>query len=94
MVYYSAEARAYGLMMAFVLGSTLSLLLALDTGRRRWWVLYALCSCAAFYSHYTCVFVLAVQLAWVLWARPAGAPAGRCSPASAPPCWWRPGCRA
>src|SRR5207302_2677690 len=29
MIYYSAEARAYGLMMFFLLGATLSLLLAL-----------------------------------------------------------------
>ena len=34
MIYYSAEARAYGLLMFFVALSTLSLLLALDTGRR------------------------------------------------------------
>jgi hypothetical protein len=70
MIYYSAEARAYGLMMFFLLCSTLALLLALDTGRRRWWVVYAVCSAAAFYSHYTCSFVLAAMLLWVLWAHP------------------------
>ncbi len=71
MIYYSAEARAYGLLMFFVTLSTLSMLLALDTGRRRWWALYAICSAAAFYTHYTCLFVLAIQLAWVLWTQPA-----------------------
>ena len=70
MIYYSAEARAYGLLMFFVAGSTLSLLLALDTGRRRWWVVYAICAAAAFYTHYTCLFVFAVQLVWVLWTEP------------------------
>jgi hypothetical protein len=70
MIYYSAEARAYGLLMFLVAGSTLSMLLALDTGRRRYWALYAVCSAAAFYTHYTCVFVLAVQLLWLLWAHP------------------------
>ncbi|HEY2160586.1 MAG TPA: glycosyltransferase family 39 protein [Solirubrobacteraceae bacterium] len=70
MIYYSAEARAYGLLMLLLVASTLVLLLALDTGRRRWWVLYALCSAAAFYTHYTSLFVLAVQLAWVLWTAP------------------------
>jgi Dolichyl-phosphate-mannose-protein mannosyltransferase len=71
MIYYSAEARAYGLLMFFVTLSTLSMLLALDTGRRGWWVLYAACSAAAFYTHYTCLFVLAVQLAWLLWTQPS-----------------------
>jgi dolichyl-phosphate-mannose-protein mannosyltransferase len=71
MIYYSAEARAYGLLMLFVLGSTLSMLLAVDTSRRRYWVVYAVCSAAAFYTHYTSVFVLAVQLAWLLWSEPA-----------------------
>jgi hypothetical protein len=70
MVYYSAEARAYGVMMLLVTGSTLSLLLALDTGRRRWWVAYAVCAGLAFWTHYTCVFVLGAQLLWVLWAHP------------------------
>ena len=70
MIYYSAEARAYGLMMFLLTASTLSMLLALDTGRRRYWALYALCAAAAFYTHYTCSFVLAVQLLWALWAHP------------------------
>jgi hypothetical protein len=70
MIYYSAEARAYGMMMLFVLISTLAMLLAVETGRRRWWVIYAVSSCAAFYTHYTCAFVLAVQFLWLVWARP------------------------
>ncbi|MEA2305009.1 MAG: mannosyltransferase [Solirubrobacteraceae bacterium] len=69
-LYYSTEARAYGLMMALVIGSTLALLTAVDTRRARWWVVYAICSCAAVYAHYTCVFVLATQAVWVLWAHP------------------------
>jgi 4-amino-4-deoxy-L-arabinose transferase-like glycosyltransferase len=70
MLYYSAEARGYALMMAFVTLSTLAMLAAVDSGRARWWALYAVASCAAVYTHYTCVFVLGAQLAWVLWARP------------------------
>jgi hypothetical protein len=70
MIYYSAEARAYGLLMFLVVGSTLSMLLAVETRRRRYWVLYAVCSAAAFYTHYTCVFVLGAQLLWLAWTEP------------------------
>lgn len=70
MIYYSAEARGYGLMMGLVLLSTLSMLLAVDRGQRRWWVAYALFTCAAMYTHYTSVFVLAAQFLWVVWAHP------------------------
>ena len=70
MVYYSAEARAYGLMMALVVLSTLALLRAIETRRATWWALYAACSVAAVYSHYTSVFVLAAQFGWALWAAP------------------------
>ena len=69
-VYYSADARAYGLMMFATVLSTLAMLRAVDTGARRWWVLYAAAAATAFYSHYTCSFVLALQLLWLLWAHP------------------------
>jgi hypothetical protein len=70
MIYYSAEARAYGLMMFLLTCSTLSMLLAIDTERRRYWVLFAVFSAAAFYTHYTSAFVLGVQLLWLFWAEP------------------------
>lgn len=70
MIYYSAEARSYAPMMLFVVLSTLAMLAAVDTRRTRWWVLYAVCSCAAMYSHYTAVFALGAQVLWLLWAHP------------------------
>jgi mannosyltransferase len=70
LIFYSTEARGYALMMALVLLSTLALLHALDGRRNAWWILYAACTCGAVYSHYTSVFPLAAQLAWVLWAHP------------------------
>jgi uncharacterized membrane protein len=70
MIYYSSEARAYGLLMFFVTCAVLSMLLALDTGRRRYWVCYAVASAAAFYTHYTGVFVLGVAFVWLLWTHP------------------------
>jgi 4-amino-4-deoxy-L-arabinose transferase-like glycosyltransferase len=70
MIYYSTEARAYAVMMLLVMGSTLAMLVAVDSRRNRWWVLYAVCSCAAVYTHLTCVFVLAAQFFWLWWAHP------------------------
>lgn len=71
LIYYSAEARGYELMIVLVLLSTLAVLAAVDSGRTRWWIAYAACACAAVYTHYTSVFALGGQLAWVLWAHPA-----------------------
>jgi hypothetical protein len=76
MIYYSAEARGYALMVGLSLLSTLAMLVAVDDRRARWWVLYAASSCAAVYTHYTAVFVLGAQLAWLLWARPEARRAG------------------
>jgi len=70
MVYYSTEARAYAVMMLLVMGSTLAMLAAAETRRTRWWVLYAVCSCAAVYTHLTCAFVLGAQFLWLVWAHP------------------------
>ena len=70
MIYYSAEARAYAVMMLLVMLSTLTMLVAIDTGRVRWWIAFAACSCLAVYTHYTCVFALAAQSLWLLWAHP------------------------
>ncbi|MEO8689872.1 MAG: glycosyltransferase family 39 protein [Solirubrobacteraceae bacterium] len=65
-LFYGTEGRAYATLAFFAALSTLALLLALRTGRRRWWALYALATCAALYSHYTAVFVLAAQAVWAL----------------------------
>jgi hypothetical protein len=70
LIYYSSEARAYSLMTFLVVLSTLAMLLAVDTGRARWWWLYAVASAGSVYSHYTCVFVLGAQLLWLMWSHP------------------------
>lgn len=66
LIFYSTEARAYGLAMVLALGSTLALLQAVRGTSRAWWALYAVLSCAAMYTHYTVAFVLAAQAAWAL----------------------------
>ena len=70
MIFYSSEARPFMLAAFFALLSTLSMLRALDTGRTSWWVAYACFTSATAYTHYTAVFLLALQLAWALWTQP------------------------
>ena len=65
-VFYGTEARAYATMMFLVVLSTLALLIALDSGRRRWLVLYAIASALVLYAHYSGVFCIAAQAVWGL----------------------------
>jgi mannosyltransferase len=70
LIFYSTEARAYALVLLLVLLSTLSLLRALRSRGFGWWAAYALCSCAAIYTHYPAVFALGAQFVWAFWTRP------------------------
>jgi Dolichyl-phosphate-mannose-protein mannosyltransferase len=70
MIFYSAEGRAYEVVIILALLSTLAMLAAIEDGRARWWVAYGACSCAAVYTHYTVVFALGAQLLWLIWAHP------------------------
>jgi hypothetical protein len=65
-IYYSSEARPYATLMFTVTASTLLLLVALDSGRARWWVLYAITGCLALYAHYFAIFPLIAQGGWAL----------------------------
>jgi hypothetical protein len=75
LIFFSTEARPFALLLLFTLLSTLALLRAIDTGRAGWWAAYAACSCAATYTSYTAIFVLAAQLGWAFWAQPRARPA-------------------
>jgi mannosyltransferase len=70
LIFYTTEARAYGLVLLLVVLSTLALLQALHTRRFVWWAAYAACSCALIYAHYPPVFLLLAQFAWAFWTRP------------------------
>jgi ATP-binding cassette subfamily B protein len=67
-VFYGTEARAYGLLLFLLPLSTLALLRALDGERRVWWGVYWLAAALALYSHYTAGLVIALQVAWALYA--------------------------
>jgi hypothetical protein len=66
-VHYSTDARPYATLMFFCLASTLALLMAVDTRRAGWWVLYAVSACAVLYTHYFGAFVLLAQAGWTIW---------------------------
>jgi hypothetical protein len=71
LTYFSGNGRAYSVMILLLIGSTLAMLAGARTGRTRWWVVYGICTCLAVYTHYTVLFVLFGQLAWLLWAHKA-----------------------
>ncbi len=68
---FSQEARMYALVTFLGLLSGYSLLEALaseeKSGRKRWWVIYAVATAAAFYTHYYAFLLPAAQGAYVLW---------------------------
>lgn len=70
MIFYATDGRGYTVAIALLLTSTLAMLLAVQTGRHRWWVLYGAATCLCMYAHYTTAFVLGAQLLWLIWARP------------------------
>lgn len=66
LIFYSTEARSYALLMLLCLTSTYALVRALESSRLGWWALYAAATCAAMYTHYTGLFLLAGQALWAL----------------------------
>jgi hypothetical protein len=69
-VFYATDARAYMVAMALLLATTLTMLIALEDGRRRWWFAYAVFTALCMYTHYTTAFVLGAQLLWLLLFHP------------------------
>lgn len=70
LVWFSQEARSYELVALLSAASLLLFLRALDDDRPQvlaWW---ALLSALALCSHYFACFVLAPQVAWLLWRHP------------------------
>lgn len=65
-IFYGTEARAYALVTALLVASTLALLRALDGGGRGRWLVYAVMATAALYTHYIAILTLVPQAAWAL----------------------------
>jgi len=70
MIFYSADGRTYAVAIALLLGSTLAMLHAIESGRARTWVIYGVLTALAMYAHYTSGFILAAQLLWLLVLHP------------------------
>lgn len=58
LVHYSQEIRMYSLLALSLTGATCALWQGLQSGRRRWWVLFAFCAALAQYSHNLAAFHL------------------------------------
>lgn len=72
LVYFSANARAYSVMILMLLIATWCLLSATSERGRTWhWIGWSVFGCLSVYSHYTASLAVAGQLVWVLWLFPA-----------------------
>ena len=72
LIFFATEARSYSVSMLMCLVSTYALVRATEDGaERKWWVVYAVFTAAAMYSHYTSIFLLVGQAGWALVARRA-----------------------
>jgi len=74
-IWFSQNARGYTLMGFFALVSTYQLLRALETGKARHYVWYALACAAGVYTHLTMGFVVAGHVAVILTGKMIGWPA-------------------
>jgi uncharacterized membrane protein len=71
-IYYAQEARAFALLAALLLGSMLTMHVALHgSGKGPWpWLLYCLTTIGALYTHFYAVFFVAAEnLLFLLWWR-------------------------
>jgi mannosyltransferase len=70
-VWYSQEAKMYGILVLLALGSTLLLVEALLRNRPDWWVAYAVVTTLMFYTHVASVLVFVGQTLYVVATRRA-----------------------
>lgn len=66
-LWYSQEARMYTLITFLGLLASYALLRALTTKGARWWIVFAVASIAAVYTHYFAFALLAFQFLYALW---------------------------
>lgn len=64
LIYYSQEARAYSLLLLFVVLSVVFFLKGMKSGRTIDWVLFGLFSSLGFWTHFYSIIVFGVLVAW------------------------------
>ncbi len=65
-VRYGQEMRMYTLVMAIVFAATYFLQLAIDNGKKIWWIIYALLLAAGMYTHYFVAFAWIAHLVYLV----------------------------
>jgi mannosyltransferase len=70
LIWYSLDARAYSLLVLFSMLSVWALVNLLERPTARHWALWALAGAACLWTHYYAVFLLAGELAVIIWRRP------------------------
>ncbi|MCQ2571082.1 MAG: glycosyltransferase family 39 protein [Candidatus Saccharibacteria bacterium] len=65
-VRYGQEMRMYTMVLAIVFAATYVLQLAIDNGKKRWWILYAILLAAGMWTHYFCAFAWIAHLAYLV----------------------------
>lgn len=68
-VWYSQEARAYGLLLALSALSLWCMVQAAQGGERRWVLGWAVGAAAALATHFFAAFLIVPEAVWLLWSR-------------------------
>jgi mannosyltransferase len=70
LIWYSLDARAYSLLVLFSMLSVWAFASLLERPTARRWMLWALAGAACLWTHYYSVFLLAGEIAVIIWRRP------------------------
>lgn len=62
---YGQEMRMYTMMLAIIFASTYFLQLAVDNGKKRWWIIYAILVAAGMWTHYFTAFAFCAHLIYL-----------------------------
>ena len=65
LIRYGQEMRMYTLVIAIVFAATYVMQLAIDTGKRKWWIIYACLLALGMWTHYFVFFAWVAQLIYL-----------------------------